>query len=129
MHRELASGLSCPVGFKNGTDGNVKIAVDAIKAAQAPPFSVGYQGGPFGHRVDPRQRGLPCHPARWQGKAQLRRRERRCCSGTLRLRCAGQGDDRFLACANSSKKYQLQVEVARNVAAVQLAAGTIASSA
>ena len=33
IHRELASGLSCPVGFKNGTDGNVKIAVDAIKAA------------------------------------------------------------------------------------------------
>ncbi|MEO8755951.1 MAG: 3-deoxy-7-phosphoheptulonate synthase, partial [Casimicrobiaceae bacterium] len=32
VHRELASGLSCPVGFKNGTDGNVKIAVDAIKA-------------------------------------------------------------------------------------------------
>jgi len=33
-HRELASGLSCPVGFKNGTDGNVRIAIDAIKAAQ-----------------------------------------------------------------------------------------------
>lgn len=33
VHRELASGLSCPVGFKNGTDGNIKIAVDAIKAA------------------------------------------------------------------------------------------------
>ncbi len=33
VHRELASGLSCPVGFKNGTDGNVKIAVDAINAA------------------------------------------------------------------------------------------------
>ena len=32
-HRELASGLSCPVGFKNGTDGNLKIAVDAIAAA------------------------------------------------------------------------------------------------
>ncbi len=36
VHRELASGLSCPVGFKNGTDGNVKIAVDAIKAASQP---------------------------------------------------------------------------------------------
>ncbi len=35
LHRELASGLSCPVGFKNGTDGNVKIAVDAIRAAAA----------------------------------------------------------------------------------------------
>lgn len=36
VHRELASGLSCPVGFKNGTDGNVRIAIDAIKAAQVP---------------------------------------------------------------------------------------------
>ena len=35
-HRELASGLSCPVGFKNGTNGNVKIAVDAIGAAKNP---------------------------------------------------------------------------------------------
>ncbi|MCS6763516.1 MAG: 3-deoxy-7-phosphoheptulonate synthase AroG [Candidatus Protistobacter heckmanni] len=36
IHRELASGLSCPVGFKNGTDGNTKIAIDAIKAAGQP---------------------------------------------------------------------------------------------
>ena len=36
VHRELASGLSCPVGFKNGTDGNIKIAIDAIKAASQP---------------------------------------------------------------------------------------------
>jgi len=36
VHRELASGLSCPVGFKNGTDGNVKIAVDAVQAATHP---------------------------------------------------------------------------------------------
>ncbi len=36
VHRELASGLSCPVGFKNGTDGTLKIAVDAIRAANRP---------------------------------------------------------------------------------------------
>jgi 3-deoxy-7-phosphoheptulonate synthase len=36
VHRELASGLSCPVGFKNGTDGNLKIAVDAIRTAHHP---------------------------------------------------------------------------------------------
>ncbi len=36
VHRELASGLSCPVGFKNGTDGNIKIAIDAMKAASQP---------------------------------------------------------------------------------------------
>jgi 3-deoxy-7-phosphoheptulonate synthase len=36
IHRELASGLSCPVGFKNGTDGNVRIAADAVKSATHP---------------------------------------------------------------------------------------------
>jgi 3-deoxy-7-phosphoheptulonate synthase len=36
IHRELASGLSCPIGFKNGTDGNFKVAIDAIRAASAP---------------------------------------------------------------------------------------------
>ena len=36
VHRELASGLSCPVGFKNGTDGGVRVAIDAIKTAGSP---------------------------------------------------------------------------------------------
>ncbi|MBG5920877.1 3-deoxy-7-phosphoheptulonate synthase AroG [Providencia stuartii] len=36
VHRELASGLSCPVGFKNGTDGTIKIAIDAINSARSP---------------------------------------------------------------------------------------------
>jgi 3-deoxy-7-phosphoheptulonate synthase len=36
VHRELVSGVSCPVGFKNGTDGNVKIAIDAVQAAAHP---------------------------------------------------------------------------------------------
>lgn len=36
VHRQLASGLSMPVGFKNGTDGNVQVAVDGVKAAAAP---------------------------------------------------------------------------------------------
>jgi 3-deoxy-7-phosphoheptulonate synthase len=40
-HRQLASGLSCPVGFKNGTDGSVRIAVDALRAAAAPHAFMG----------------------------------------------------------------------------------------
>ena len=36
LHREMASGLSCPVGFKNGTDGSVKVAVDAVQSARNP---------------------------------------------------------------------------------------------
>jgi 3-deoxy-7-phosphoheptulonate synthase len=62
VHRELASALSCPVGFKNGTDGNIQIAVDAIKAASVPhvlysPNKSGqmciYQthGNPFAHVI------------------------------------------------------------------------------
>jgi 3-deoxy-7-phosphoheptulonate synthase len=62
VHRELASALSCPVGFKNGTDGNIQIAVDAIKASSVPhvlysPNKSGqmciYQthGNPFAHVI------------------------------------------------------------------------------
>ncbi len=62
VHRELASALSCPVGFKNGTDGNVKIALDAIKAASVPhvlysPDKSGQMciyrthGNPFSHVI------------------------------------------------------------------------------
>jgi 3-deoxy-7-phosphoheptulonate synthase len=62
VHRELASALSCPVGFKNGTDGNVQIAVDAINASSVPhvlysPNKSGqmciYQthGNPFAHVI------------------------------------------------------------------------------
>src|SRR5213078_1841009 len=40
-HRQLASGLSCPVGFKNGTDGGIKVAADAILAANAPHAFMG----------------------------------------------------------------------------------------
>src|SRR5438093_11207823 len=41
VHRQLASGLSCPVGFKNGTDGGTKVAVDAVRAASAPHHFLG----------------------------------------------------------------------------------------
>ena len=51
IHRELASGLSCPVGFKNGTDGNVRIAADAVKSAShPPPFHGGDQARTLGDR-------------------------------------------------------------------------------
>jgi 3-deoxy-7-phosphoheptulonate synthase len=45
VHRQLASGLSCPVGFKNGTDGDIGIAVDAIRAAGAPHHFMGVTKG------------------------------------------------------------------------------------
>ncbi|MEW7867114.1 3-deoxy-7-phosphoheptulonate synthase [Aeromonas diversa] len=47
VHRQLASALPCPVGFKNGTDGNIQVAIDAILASQAPHLftAPGHQGG------------------------------------------------------------------------------------
>jgi len=62
IHREMASALSCPVGFKNGTDGNIKIAVDAIRATREPhvfcsPAKTGEMtiyrtsGNPYGHVI------------------------------------------------------------------------------
>ncbi len=62
IHREMASALSCPVGFKNGTDGNTKIAIDAIRSSQTShlfcsPDKQGVMtiyrttGNPFGHII------------------------------------------------------------------------------
>ncbi|WP_105903761.1 3-deoxy-7-phosphoheptulonate synthase [Vibrio gangliei] len=62
IHREMASALSCPVGFKNGTNGNVKISTDAIRAAQASHYFCSpdkngrmtvyrTSGNPFGHTI------------------------------------------------------------------------------
>ncbi|AWH90641.1 3-deoxy-7-phosphoheptulonate synthase [Buchnera aphidicola (Melanaphis sacchari)] len=62
IHREMASALSCPVGFKNGTDGNTRIAIDAIRAAQVrhlflAPNKDGQMtinhtsGNPYGHII------------------------------------------------------------------------------
>ncbi|BDG10717.1 3-deoxy-7-phosphoheptulonate synthase AroG [Anaeromyxobacter paludicola] len=60
VHRELASGLSCPVGFKNGTDGNVRNAVDAIRAAQQPHHFLSVTKG--GHSAIVSTRGNEdCH--------------------------------------------------------------------
>ncbi len=61
-HREMASGLSMPVGFKNGTDGNSQIAIDAMKTARAPHAFLGIdrqgrtcvvhtEGNPYGHLI------------------------------------------------------------------------------
>ncbi|WP_387466948.1 3-deoxy-7-phosphoheptulonate synthase [Photorhabdus sp. RM323S] len=62
IHREMASALSCPIGFKNGTDGNIRIAIDAIRASSVchtflSPDNHGqmtiYQteGNPYGHII------------------------------------------------------------------------------
>ena len=68
VHRELASGLSCPVGFKNGTDGNIRIAADAIKAAQQPHHFLSVTKG--GHSAIVSTKGNEdCHIILRGGKA------------------------------------------------------------
>ncbi|WP_237465903.1 3-deoxy-7-phosphoheptulonate synthase [Vibrio stylophorae] len=62
VHREMASALSCPIGFKNGTDGNIQIAIDAIRATRVPHLfcsadkdgrMTAYRscGNPYGHVI------------------------------------------------------------------------------
>uniref|UniRef100_UPI00333FF3A7 3-deoxy-7-phosphoheptulonate synthase AroG n=1 Tax=Castellaniella defragrans TaxID=75697 RepID=UPI00333FF3A7 len=68
VHRELASGLSCPVGFKNGTDGNTRIALDAIKAASQPHYFLSVTKG--GHSAIVSTMGNEdCHVILRGGKA------------------------------------------------------------
>ena len=97
-HRQLASGLSCPVGFKNGTDGSIKVAADAILAARAPHAFMGMTK--MGMAAIFETRGNDdCHVILRGGKAPNysaagRGRQLR---GAARQRLARAGDDRRLA--------------------------------
>ena len=74
-HRQLGSGLSMPVGFKNRTDGNVQVAVDAVRAAARPARVRGHRRR--GRPGDPPHDGQPRRPrdpARRRRRAELRRR-------------------------------------------------------
>jgi 3-deoxy-7-phosphoheptulonate synthase len=122
VHRELASGLSCPVGFKNGTDGNVRIAVDAIKAAQHPHHFLSVTKG--GHSAIVATRGNEdCHVILRGGKAPNYD------AAHVQAACedigkAGLAQRLMIDCshANSSKKHENQLLVASDVAQ-QLARG------
>lgn len=121
-HRQLASGLSCPVGFKNGTDGNIKIAVDAIKAAQAHHHFISVTKS--GHVAVFKTAGNEdCHVILRGGKTpnyDAQHVDAAC----KELAAAGLAQELMIdfSHANSSKQYQKQIEVADNVAA-QLGGG------
>jgi 3-deoxy-7-phosphoheptulonate synthase len=122
VHRELASGLSCPVGFKNGTDGNVRVAIDAVRAArEAHHFlSVTKEG----HSAIVCTKGnKDCHVILRGGKLP-NFDEESVEAALLTLRAQKLPDRVMIDCshANSMKNYRLQGAVARNIA-VQLAAG------
>ena len=121
-HRQLASGLSCPVGFKNGTDGGVKVAADAIVAAQAPHAFIGMTQ--MGQAAIFETRGNPdCHVILRGGKAP------NYSASDVQAACqllaqAGLREQVMIDCshANSAKQHRRQIDVAADVAA-QIAAG------
>jgi 3-deoxy-7-phosphoheptulonate synthase len=122
VHRELASGLSCPVGFKNGTDGNVKIAVDAIKAASQPHHFLSVTKG--GHSAIVSTAGNEdCHIILRGGKTPNYDAD------SVNAACADIGKAGLAARlmidashANSSKKHENQIPVCADIGR-QIASG------
>ena len=121
-HRQLASGLSCPVGFKNGTDGGVKVAADAIQAAQAPHAFMGMTK--MGQAAIFETRGNDdCHVILRGGK-QTNYAKADVDATCAQLQAAGLREQVMIdvSHANSSKQHARQIDVAADVAC-QVAAG------
>jgi 3-deoxy-7-phosphoheptulonate synthase len=121
-HRQLASGLSCPVGFKNGTDGSIKIAADAILAARAPHAFMGMTK--MGMAAIFETRGNDdCHLILRGGRAP-NFDAASVAESCDTLRGAGLRERLMIDVShgNSSKQYQRQIAVAHDVAA-QIAGG------
>jgi len=122
VHRELASGLSCPVGFKNGTDGNLKIAVDAIRSASVSHHFLSVTK--TGHSAIVETGGNPdCHVILRGGK-EPNYEARYVQAAAAELAAVGLPQKLMVdfSHANSRKDYRRQMEVCEDVAA-QLAAG------
>lgn len=122
VHRELASGLSCPVGFKNGTDGNVRIAIDAIRAAQSPHHFLSVTKA--GHSAIVSTAGNEdCHVILRGGK-EPNYDAAHVDAACKEIAAAGLAARLMVDCshANSRKQYKLQIDVAKDTAA-QLKAG------
>ncbi len=116
VHRELASGLSCPVGFKNGTDGNLKIAIDAIGAASHPHHFLSVTK--TGHSAIVHTSGNPdCHVILRGGKEPNYSAEH-VKDAAAQLEKAGVSPKLMVdfSHANSRKDYKRQMEVAEDVA-------------
>lgn len=122
VHRELASGLSCPVGFKNGTDGTIKIAIDAIGAASAPHHFLSVTK--YGHSAIVETTGNEdCHIILRGGKLPNFDRDS-VNSVTEQLTGAGLNNNIMIdfSHANSSKKFENQMLVCQDVSE-QIASG------
>jgi 3-deoxy-7-phosphoheptulonate synthase len=121
-HRQLASGLSCPVGFKNGTDGSLKVACDAVLAAQAPHAFMGMTKMGVAAIFETRGNS-DCHIILRGGKTPNYSAEHIAQAGQA-LRAAGLFEQVMIDVShgNSSKQHQRQIGVTQEVAA-QIAAG------
>ena len=122
VHRELASGLSCPVGFKNGTDGGLQVAIDAIRAAARPHHFLSVtkagQSAIFSTAGNP-----DCHIILRGGKTP--NFDANSVNEALeKLRAAELPEHLMIdfSHANSQKQHARQIQVAESVAA-QVAAG------
>lgn len=122
VHREMASGLSCPTGFKNGTDGNIRVAVEAIKAASQPHHFLSVTKG--GHSAIMSTSGNEdCHIILRGGKTpnyDAASVEQAC----QQIAALGMASRLMIDAshANSLKKHENQVPVCETIAA-QVAAG------
>jgi len=123
VHRELASGLSAPIGFKNGTDGNIRVATDAIQAAARGHHFLSVHKN--GHVAIVRTEGnRDCHLILRGGsapnydaasvEAACKALEAAGLPGTLMVDCSH---------ANSAKQHQRQIDVAQDIAA-QISGGS-----
>lgn len=123
VHRELASGLSAPLGFKNGTDGNIRIATDAIQSASRPHHFLSVHKN--GQVAIVETKGNPdCHLILRGGKApnyDAAHVEAACKD----LEAAKLPTPLMVDCshANSSKQHEKQIEVAADIGA-QISGGS-----
>ena len=123
VHRELASGLSAPIGFKNGTDGNIKIASDAIQAAaRGHHFLSVHKNGQVA--IVQTQGNPDCHVILRGGKAPNYDADS-VAAACNELEAAQLPASLMVDCshANSSKKHERQIDVAEDIAA-QISGGS-----
>ena len=116
VHRELASALSCPVGFKNGTDGNIQIAVDAIKASSVP--HVLYSPDKSGQMCIYQTHGNPFAHVILRGGKEPNYQEKYITQTCETLDKAGLPEKVMIDCShgNSYKDHNKQIDVANSLA-------------
>lgn len=122
-HRELASGLSCPVGFKNGTDGGFQVAVDAIRAANNPHIFMSLTKA--GHSAIFETTGNPdCHVILRGGNDGPNYEPQYVAEAVAKLQAAKVNSKLMVDCshANSMKQHERQLLVAKSISE-QLSAG------